>query len=68
MGFPLAYSFIDGAYQEDSDFFKNPNKANPLVDDVFQTKMDMQKRQKLIKMSTAWVDNMEVTYKTQGFS
>jgi hypothetical protein len=35
MGFPLAYSFIEGAYSDCADFFKNPNKSNPLIDDVF---------------------------------
>lgn len=35
MGFPLAYSFIEGAYSDESDFYKNPSKANPLVDDVY---------------------------------
>lgn len=47
MGFPLAFQFIESAYSDDSDFYRNPSKSNPLVDDVFQTKMEISKRQKL---------------------
>lgn len=64
MGFPLAFNFIEAAYKDDSDFFKNPNKSNPLIDDVFQTKMEINKRHKLYQKSTAWVDTLEVTYQT----
>jgi hypothetical protein len=48
MGFPLAFSFIEGAFSDSADFFKNPSKANPLIDDVFQTSMDIIKRKKLM--------------------
>ena len=35
MSFPLAFNFIEQAYNDEPDFFKNPAKSNPLVDDVF---------------------------------
>jgi len=31
------YRFIQDAFDEDKDFFKNPSKQNPLVDDIFQS-------------------------------
>lgn len=37
MSFPLAYSFMQGAFDDHADFYKNPNKNNPLVDDVYQS-------------------------------
>lgn len=33
--FPLVYQFIQEAYDETRDFFKNPSKGNPLIDDIF---------------------------------
>jgi hypothetical protein len=42
--FPLAYRFIQDAFDEEQDFFKNPAKTNPFVDDVFQSQMELSKR------------------------
>ena len=35
MSFPLAYQFIEGAYNDSADFYRDPSRSNPLVDDVF---------------------------------
>ena len=35
MGFPNAFFFIDQAFMEMNDYFKDSNKSNPLIDDVF---------------------------------
>eukprot|EP00347_Sterkiella_histriomuscorum_P011202 403373359 len=67
-GFPLVYQFIQEAYDEDKDFFKNPSKQNPLVDDIFQTKMELSKRQKLQLRSAALLDTIEVGFQAQGFA
>ena len=53
MSFPLIYHFIDRAFEETKDFFKSPARSNPLVDDVYQSQMEMNKRQKLRLKSTA---------------
>lgn len=44
MSFQLAFHFIQGAFQETRDFYKSACHSNPLVDDVFQTQMEMNKR------------------------
>lgn len=44
MSFPLVYEFIESAFLDSSDFYKNPAKNNPLIDDVFQTKMELSKK------------------------
>lgn len=35
MSFPLIFDFIYKAFEESKDFYKSPNRTNPLVDDVF---------------------------------
>ena len=62
MSFPLAYQFTENAFLEEQDFYKNPARANPLVDDVFQTQMELNKRQKLKLKSTALLDSLEVSF------
>jgi hypothetical protein len=44
MSVPLAYNFIDSAFLEAKDFFKSPARANPLVDDVYQSNLEMSRR------------------------
>lgn len=68
MSFPLVYSFIEGAFQDESDFFKNPFRQNSLVDDCFQSRMEMSKRQKLMQRATAWLDTVEASFDKPGFS
>ena len=70
MSFPLVFHFIVKAFEESRDFYKSPARGNPLVDDVYQTHMDMSKRQKLRIKSTALLDAYEVDFRavegTQG--
>ena len=47
MTFPLAYEFIQGAFDESKDFYKNPSKSNPLVDDLYSSQLELNKRQRL---------------------
>jgi hypothetical protein len=44
MSFPLVYHFIVKAFEESRDFYKSPARGNPLVDDVYQTHLEMSKR------------------------
>ena len=60
MSFPLVYHFIVKAFEESRDFYKSPARGNPLVDDVYQTHMEMSKRQKLKIKSTALLDAYEI--------
>ncbi len=60
MSFPLVYHFIVKAFEESKDFYKSPARANPLVDDVYQTQLEMSKRQKLKIKSTALLDAYEI--------
>ena len=60
MSFPLVFHFIVKAFEESRDFYKSPARGNPLVDDVYQTHMEMSKRQKLRIKSTALLDAYEV--------
>lgn len=62
MNFPLAYYFIQSAFDETKDFFKSPARSNPLVDDVFQSQMQINKRQKLKLDSTAQLDTVEADF------
>ena len=66
MSFPLAYQFIQGAFDESSDFYKNPAKNNPLVDDIFQSQMELNKRQKLKLKSVAHLDTLEASFPIEG--
>ena len=63
MSFPLVYHFIVKAFEESRDFYKSPARGNPLVDDVFQTHMEMSKRQSLRIKSTALLDAYEIDLK-----
>lgn len=56
MAFPNAYSFIEGAFNDDGHYQKGLRKGDALVDDVFQNKMDVMKAQKLKQSSAAWLD------------
>jgi len=62
MSFPLIFSFIDGAFEESRDFYKSPARSNPLVDDVFQTQMELGKRQVLKLKATALLDPVETDF------
>lgn len=62
MSFPLVYHFIVKAFEESRDFYKSPARANPLVDDVYQTHAEMSKRQKMKIKSTALLDSLEVDF------
>ncbi len=62
MSFPLIFNFIDGAFDETRDFYKSPARTNPLVDDVFQTQMELGKRQLLKLKSTALLDQIETDF------
>jgi hypothetical protein len=62
MSFQLAYHFIQSAFEETRDFYKSPARANPLVDDVYQSKMDMNKRQMLKLKATALLDPIEADF------
>ena len=64
MSFPLVYHFIVKAFEESRDFYKSPSRANPLVDDVYQTHAEMSRRQKLKIKSTALLDAYEIDLKT----
>jgi len=46
MGFPVAYQFIENAFMCEYDMYKDPNKFNPLIDDISQTKMEIGKKKK----------------------
>ena len=37
MGFPVAYNFIDTAFNETKDFYKSAYKNNGLIDDVYHS-------------------------------
>ena len=63
LSFPLVYKFIVAAFEESKDFYKSPERSNPLVDDVFQTQMDMNKRQKMSKKAIAHLDTLVVDLK-----
>ena len=43
MAFPNAWSFIEGAFQDDGVYQKSNSKGDPLVDDVFQKSMEVKK-------------------------
>ena len=60
MSFPLVFHFLVKAFEESRDFYKSPARGNPLVDDVYQTHLEMSKRQKLRIRSTALLDAYEV--------
>ena len=60
MSFPLVFHFLVKAFEESRDFYKSPARGNPLVDDVYQTHLEMSKRQKLRIRSTALRDASEV--------
>ena len=60
MSFPLVFHFLVKACEESRDFYKSPARGNPLVDDVYQTHLEMSKRQKLRIRSTALLDAYEV--------
>jgi hypothetical protein len=60
LSFPLVYKFIVAAFEESKDFYKSPARSNPLVDDVFQTQMDMSKRQRMSKKAIAHLDTLVV--------
>lgn len=62
MSFPLAYHFIASAFEEAKDFYKSPARANPLVDDVFQSHQQMGKRQKLKLKSSVMLDSIEADF------
>jgi hypothetical protein len=62
MSFPLIFSFIDGAFEESRDFYKSPARSNPLVDDVFQSQMELGKRQLLKLKATALLDAVETDF------
>ena len=62
MSFPLAYHFIQGAFDEQRDFYKSAARSNPLVDDVFQTHQDLSKRQRLKLKATALLDPIEIDF------
>jgi hypothetical protein len=47
MAFPNAYSFIENAFQEDGYHRRSLSKGDPLIDDVFQQRMEVVKAQKL---------------------
>lgn len=64
--FPLMYKFIVAAFEESKDFYKSPARSNPLVDDVFQTQMDMSKRQKMSKKAIAHLDTLIVDLKQES--
>ncbi|CDW90752.1 dual specificity catalytic domain containing protein [Stylonychia lemnae] len=66
--FPLVYQFIDDAFNETKDFFKNPCKQNPLIDDIFQSQMELSKRQKLQLRSAALLDTIESTFPREGYA
>ncbi len=66
MSFPLVFHFIVKAFEESKDFYKSPARANPLVDDVYQTQIEMSKRQKLKIKSTALLDAYEFDLKDVG--
>jgi len=51
------------AFEESKDFYKSPERSNPLVDDVFQTQMDMSKRQRMSKKAIAHLDTLVVGLK-----
>ena len=60
MSFPLVFHVLVKALEESRDFYKSPARGNPLVDDVYQTHLEMSKRQKLRIRSTALLDAYEV--------
>lgn len=62
MSFPLVYHFIDRAFEETKDFFKSPARFNPLVDDVYQSQIEMNKRHKLRLRSPAQLDTFEADF------
>jgi hypothetical protein len=62
MSFPLIYHFLVKAFEESRDFYKSPARANPLVDDVYQTHLEMRRRQKLRIKSTALLDSLMVAF------
>jgi hypothetical protein len=43
MAFPNAYDFIEGAFQDEGLHQKGFAKGNPLIDDVFQARMEVKK-------------------------
>jgi hypothetical protein len=62
MSFPLAFHFMVEAFEESRDFFKSPARANPLIDDVFQSHLELSKRQKLKLKSTALLNTAEAEF------
>lgn len=64
--FPLVYKFIEDAYEEKRDFFKNPSKQNPLVDDLFQSQVELNKRSRLQLKSAALLDSIEASFPLEG--
>jgi len=63
--FPLVYKFIVAAFEESKDFYKSPARSNPLVDDVFQTQMDMSKRHRMSKKAITQLDTLVVALKKE---
>ena len=66
MSFPLAYQFIQGAFDEQKDFYKNPSKSNPLVDDLYTSQLELKKRQRLQQKAVCLLDSLEVTFPQGG--
>lgn len=65
MSFPLAYHFIVSAFEEEKDFYKSAARANPLVDDVYQSQIDIARSQKRRLGATANLDPIEVDFNTK---
>lgn len=54
------YKFIVEAFEESRDFYKSAQRSNPLVDDVFQTQMEMSRRQRMSKKAIARLDTLQI--------